>query len=284
MNSKIENIALEQIKSANMDQIFNQRTFFKEFFNVFYDNKPFSEDVVKSIKRDFDINKVTDLSDKLINIFEKRLEDLSEVGIENEIGLIIFIGDGNIDGHSIVIDDSTYVFVDLEAIISRYGSNLEAFLSHEIIHAVHYNLNKEFYPENYKSVEDKYLKTLIEEGLATYMNMLIFGFSRNSSYWLDILKSDEVMEWVSSCEKEKISIGKKLNELIENKQYDNSLYLKLFCIKKSEKLTEYRMGYYYGSEIIRKICSENSVNQVFNLKFSDVKNYINEYFETYIAK
>jgi hypothetical protein len=283
MENKIMNLALIQMKSDNVNQVFNQELFFNEYFKVFYDNKPFSENVIKSIKQDLDINILNSLSNKLINIFEKRCAVFSQIGMVNEIGLILFIGDGNIDGHSIVIDDSTYVFVDLKAVISRSEDNLGPFLSHEIIHAIHYYLNKEFYPKNYNGPKDIYLKTLIAEGLATYMSMLLFGLSEDLAYWLGLLKLNEIKEWTSNCKNMKTSMGIKLKELIVNKEFNRNIYNKLFCINKSEKLTEYRMGYYYGSEIMKNIFKNNSINRIFELEFIDIKNYINEYFESIIV-
>lgn len=74
------------------------------------------------------------------------------------------------------------------------------------------------------------------------------------------------------------NIGQKLKESIVNEEFDKSIYDRLFCVKKSEKFTLYRTGYYYGSQIIQEICNETSINQVFRLKFSDMKKYIDSYF------
>lgn len=284
MENKIINLAIKQMNSDNIKEIFNQESFFQEYFKVFCNNEPFDEKVIKSIQHDLDINAIIDLSNQLINIFENKSSILSRIEIKNEIGLIIFIGYGNIDGHCIILDNYSYVFIDLEAIILRSNEkfNLDAFLSHEIIHAVHYDLNKEFYPKNYNSIEDKYLKTLIAEGFATYMSMYLFGISENLGYWLGFLKSDEVSEWISNCKKIKIDIGVSLKKLIINKEFDIYMYNRLFCIK-SENFTFYRIGYYYGDEIIRTICCENNISKTLSLKFIDINKYINNYFETAIV-
>lgn len=283
MENKIINLAIKQMNLDNINKIFSQESFFQEYFKVFCENKPFDEKVIKSIKHDIDIETVIDLSNKLISIFEDKSAILSRIGIKNEIGLIIFIGNGNIDGHCIILDNYSYVFVDLEAIILRSNKNfnLEAFLSHELIHAVHYNLNKEFYPQNYKSIEDKYLKTLIAEGFATYMSMYLFGISENLGYWLGFLESDEVSEWICNCKKNKTAIGIRLKKLIINKEFDVDMYNRLFCIK-SEEFTFYRIGYYYGCEIIRIIFLQKNISETLGLKFTDISKYINNYFKTVI--
>lgn len=277
------NLAIKQMNFDNLNEILSQDSFFQEYFKVFCENKPFDEKVINSIEHDLDIDTVIDLSNQLISIFEDKSAILSIIGIKNEIGLIIFIGNGNIDGHCIILDNYSYVFVGLEAIILRSNKNfnLDAFLSHEIIHAVHYNLNKEFYPKNYNSIEDKYLKPLIAEGFATFMSMYIFGISENLAYWLGFLESDEVSEWICNSKKIKTDIGISLKKLIINKEFDIDMYNRLFCIK-SKKFTIYRIGYYYGCEIIRIICRQNNISETLGLKFTDISKYINNYFKTAI--
>ena len=283
MENKIMNLAIKQMNLDNINKIFGQESFFQEYFKVFCKNKPFDEKVIKSIKHDIDIETVINLSNQLISIFEDKSAILSRIGIKNEIGLIIFIGDGTIDGHCIILENYSYVFVDLKAIILRSNKNfnLDAFLSHEIIHAVHYDLNKEFYPKNYNSIEDTYLKTLIAEGCATYMSMYLFGISENLGYWLGFLETDEVSEWICNCKKIKTDIGISLRKLIINKEFDVDMYNKLFCIK-SEEFTFYRIGYYYGCEIIRIIYCENNISKSLSIKFIDMNKYINNYFKAAI--
>ncbi|MCB2309793.1 DUF2268 domain-containing putative Zn-dependent protease [Clostridium tagluense] len=285
MENKIINLAIKQMKSDSINEIFSQESFFEEYFKVFCDNKPFDENIINSIQHDLDINNVINLSNTLINKFLKKVNILSRMNIISDIGLIIFIGDGNIDGHSIILNKYAYLFIDLNAIISRSDKNydLDAFLSHEIIHAVHYDLNKEFYPKNYNLTEDKYFKTLIAEGMATYMSIYLFGIPENSAYWLGFLAKNEVDEWVCNCENMRMNIGISLKKLISNKKFDKNIYDRLFCIIRAEKLTSYRVGYYYGCEIIKMACYENSINEAFRLKFNDIKKYVNAYFKITIV-
>ncbi|MBU3201773.1 DUF2268 domain-containing putative Zn-dependent protease (plasmid) [Clostridium estertheticum] len=285
MENRIKNLAVEQMKSDNINEMYSKEPFFKEYSKVFCENKLFNKDIINAMQQGININHAIKLSDTLINKFEKKVNILSEIDAKISIGLIIFIGDGKIDGNSIILNNSTYVFIDLNAIISRSNQNydLDAFLAHEIIHAAHYDLNKAFYPKNYNLIEDKYLKRLIGEGLATYMSILLFGISEELGYWVGFLKNDDIIQWIYNCESMKTSMGINLKVLISNKRFDKSLYDKLFCITKYEDFTFSRMGYYYGCEIIKKICNENSINEVFRLEFNDIKKYINAYFKIKIV-
>ncbi len=281
MKNKIINLAIKQMKFHNINGVFRQKSFFKEYFKVFRENKPFNENIIYSILHSLELNDVVNLSNTLISKFEKKADILSRNDFKSDIGLIIFIGDGYIDGHSIFLNNSTYVFIDIYAISSRSNEkyDLEAFLSHEIIHAVHYDLNKAFYPENYNLTEDKYLKTLIVEGMATYMSIALFGIPEISAYWFGLLSKYELNEWVCNCETMKTTIGLNLKELVSESKFDKNIYDKLFCVIKSESFTSHRIGYYYGCQIIKMIYYENSINEVFRLEFNDIKKYINAYFK-----
>ena len=281
MDDNIINLAVKEILSNNIEEMIKKETFFKEYFRVFYNNKIFNEDTIKSISENIKLDTVNELSEKLIKIFKDKLNILSNLHIENQIGLILFIGDGKIDGHSIIINNYVYVFIDLKALISRsnYNYDLDSFISHEIIHAIHYKLNKAFYNKDYSIMKDIYLKTLIIEGMATYMTMRIFKTSERLGYWLGLMNLEEIEEWKNNCKKLKLNIGKRLNKTIANKKFDKDLYDKLFCIKKGEKLTLYRTGYYYGAEIIKNICIDMSINEIFNINLESIMDYINSYFD-----
>ncbi|WP_026884705.1 DUF2268 domain-containing putative Zn-dependent protease [Clostridium akagii] len=284
MENKIMNLAIKEMRSNNINEIIDQEVFFKEYFKVFCYKKPFDQDIMSSLQTDLDIDDVINLSNTLIIKFKKMANMMEKNGFKNDIGLIIFIGDGVIDGHSIIINNYSYVFVDLKAIMLRSKGkyNLDAFMSHEMIHAAHYDLNKEFYPDNYNLIDDKYFRTLIVEGMATYMSMILFGIPENSAYWFGLLENNEVGEWITNCKKMKTNMGINLKKIIDDEEFDNSIYNKLFCVK-TQKFTSYRTGYYYGCEIIKNISYENSINGVFRLEFNNIKKYINAYFKIVIV-
>ncbi|WP_459477552.1 DUF2268 domain-containing putative Zn-dependent protease [Clostridium saccharoperbutylacetonicum] len=285
MENNVVNLAIKQMKCGSMNELIVKEAFFEEYFNVFCNNTHFDKDAINKFVNDIRLKDAISFSDRVVEIFNTKINILQRLGIENKIGLIIFIGDGNIDGHSIILNDNSYVFVDLKAIILRSNKNfdLDTFISHEIIHAIHYNLNVEFYPKNYKSIEDMYLKVLIEEGMATYLSINLFEISKEIGYWLGFLENNEVNEWIFNCEKMRFDIGINLKELIANSNFDKDMYNRLFCIK-SEKFTFYRLGYYYGYEIIKNICNKHSFKDLLCLNFIDIKKEINDYFKTDLCK
>src|SRR5690625_6578047 len=73
-----------------------------------------------------------------------------------------------------LIKGKPYVFFDLNAIIPRIDFyNFNVFATHEILHAIHYYLNPEFYQLNHRTIEEKYLKLLLSEGIATHLSHVI---------------------------------------------------------------------------------------------------------------
>ncbi|NEZ49264.1 hypothetical protein FDB54_06465 [Clostridium botulinum] len=278
IKNQVVNLAIEQLQTEDIDDLLKNNLFFKEYIEVFNGKELFKDNIIKNIIS-ADKGQIDYISDKLIEEFKKISKMFCKKGLENNIGLIIFIGDGSIDGHGIIIDNNPYVFIDLSASIPNISKyNLSTFMVHETIHALHYDLNKEVYPKNYLSVEDRYFKKLISEGIATEFSMSVFHISMESSYWLGLLEHEDVEKWIFNCEKMKLNVGKKLSKTIINDKFNYDIYCKLFTILKLKELTSYRMGYYYGSEIIKTIQQERSNIEMLTLDFDKVKKYIYEYF------
>ncbi|WP_085829267.1 hypothetical protein [Clostridium massiliodielmoense] len=173
MRNQVVNLAIQQLQTKDIENFLKNNLFFKEYIEVFNRKESFKDNIIS-----VDKGQINYISDKLIKEFNKISNVFCKKGLENNIGLIIFIGDGSIDGHGIIIDNNTYVFIDLSAIIPNISKyNLSTFMVHETIHALHYDLNKEFYPKNYLSVEDRFFKKLISEGIATEFSMSVFHIS-----------------------------------------------------------------------------------------------------------
>lgn len=278
IKNQIVNLVMQQLQTKDIENFLKNNLFFKEYIEVFNKKESFIDSMIKNIIS-ADKGQIDYISDKLIKEFNKVSNVFCKKGLENNIGLIIFIGDGSIDGHGIIVEDYPYVFIDLAAIIPNVSKyNLFSFIVHETIHAFHYDLNKEFYPKNYLSVEDRFLKKLIAEGISTEFSMSVFHISMESAYWLGLLDHKDVREWIFNCEKMKLDVGKKLNEIIVDNKFNYNIYCKLFTILKFKELTKYRVGYYYGSEIIKIIEKERRNIEILTLNFHKIKKYICEYF------
>lgn len=151
-------------------------------------------------------------------------------------------------------------------------------MTHEMLHPIHYSLNPDFYRGNYRTVEEKYLKLLFSEGIATHFSYVISEEKLEDTYWFGYLEQEQVWDWIKNCEKMKDEIGVQLYEAIEADKIDHSLYNRLFGIEDFTKLTFYRTGYYYGAEMVKKTLQERDINDVLTMNYREVKDRIKSCF------
>lgn len=74
-------------------------------------------------------------------------------------------------------------------------------------------------------------------------------------------------------------IGTRLRDILINNKSDDYLYNKMFCINLKEELYKYRIGYYYGAEIVREMNCYMDIKLLLLLKVEYFISYINKYFE-----
>lgn len=254
---EVLNLAEKQIKSKSLNPI--ESAFFKEYFRLFNSNVNFEKDT-KQLMQAYSSQEVSKTVSFLKTLSEEILYQINDIlNRDVVLDIITFFGDCSYDGHAILIDGKPYIFFDLNAILPRLDFyNFKAFITHEMIHGVHYILNPAFYRGNYHTVEEKYLKLLFAEGIATYLS--------------------QVWEWVRNCEKMKNDIGNNLQQAINLGKLDNHLYNCLFGIDDFEMVTSYRTGYYYGSEIVKYFVEEKNINDVLLLDYKGAKKLIDDYF------
>ncbi|KAB3531050.1 DUF2268 domain-containing protein [Alkaliphilus pronyensis] len=214
-------------------------------------------------------NEIVKISEKI----EKKLE------IINAPDTVLFIGDGSIDGHGIIVEGKTYGIFELTTLknsINLYNSDL--FLAHELIHPIHYRLNKEYFPKEWGSVEEYYFKRMISEGIATYFSKEACETSVDEAYWFGYLKLKELHKWISYCEEIKSETSIKLSKSISEKILDSNLYRQLFSIEGYDNISKYRLAYYYGYHIIEDISKSYTFEQILKLKYKDLRHYMLDYF------
>ena len=193
---------------------------------------------------------------------------------------VFFIGDGTIDGHGLIINDTPYGIFELSTLkegLKQYRADV--FLTHELLHPLHYQQNGEYFPRNWKSPEEYYFKRMFSEGLATYFSKEILKIPVNDAYWFGFLEEEALQKWMNYCEKEKAVIGNKLKKSLEDQRLNSALYRQLFSIEGFENLTEYRLAYYYGCGIIKSIHQDFGYHKILTMKYEDARDHIFKYFE-----
>src|SRR5699024_6182586 len=220
--------------------------FYDEYFQVFNDNPDFNEDTLH-LMESYSEEDILQVASFLHEKTKEVMEDISSViDIDFDIDLITFLGDCSFDGHGILLEGKAYVFFDLHAILPRLDFyNFDVFITHELIHSIHYHKNPSFYRQNHSSLKEKYFKLLFSEGIATYFSYLITGEDIEQAYWFNFLSNQEVNKWINNCEKLRNSLAKQIELSIEKDNFDPRLYEHLFGIEDFSKLLSSRLGYYY---------------------------------------
>ncbi|ENK0557438.1 hypothetical protein B2H94_06635 [Clostridium sporogenes] len=261
-------------------ELYKTHIFFNEYFNVFNKDPNFKENTEK-ILYEYSKESIYKAFNILKNTFEKKVNFISDsLDLKIIPGLIVFIGDGYIDGHGALINNKPYVFFDLSAIIPNFNKyNIDLFVTHELLHGIHYSYNPYFYPKYYNSIEEKYFKRMIAEGIATNLSPTFSSSTIEDSYWMGLLDKKEVQIWVDSCEKMKNNIAYKIDSALKSSSFDEDLYHTLYTVSDLKHLTNSRLAYYYGSQIINELRDYKSINEILSMDYEYFKDCILLYFQ-----
>ena len=263
------------------------------------DNNPLFDDFLDEYRRVFVpetdlVNKLTEAvaeADPLItrqnvetltgNIIKvgKMLKDFFP--IDEVPDTIFFIGPGNWDGHGIMVKGKAYTFFDmtlLNRIMKNPGFKKEVHNLHEMIHALHYSLNRNFYPGNYDSVKDEFFNKMWAEGIASYLSMKITGAKLSEALCFGFLENEEFYEWIEKCEELKGGFHKSIMDSIRKDSIDKKAYNRLFFMC-GETISQGRFGYYYGFEAVKRIAGESGDESLLFKKPDEVAKCIEIYFE-----
>ncbi|MDQ0159503.1 hypothetical protein [Alkalibacillus salilacus] len=271
------NFAYSQINCN--EQNFIHHPFFREYLKVFNSNDDFHKNV-NELTKNYSTNDINGSIEFLRTLTAEMFYSINDsLRLDFEVGVVVFIGDCSYDGHGILFDGKPYVFLDLSAIIPRLNIyNLNTFITHELIHSIHYFINPDFYRGNFKSIEEKYYKLIFAEGIATKLSSELTNDSDEQIYWFGFLDAMKVKNWINNCEKMKSEIGKEIKNAINTEAFDNALNNKLFSIEDFEKLDMYRVGYYYGAKIVGQFLEHKTIDEVLRLNYAEARKYINDYF------
>lgn len=201
---------------------------------------------------------------------------LSEYKID---GVIFLLGDMTIDSHGITLKDKSYMIVDLLAYDNAKDKyNPKSFVIHEIVHPIHYKLNPEMYFRNHINLMDTTVKRILVEGLATYLTKYYTDESDADIFWLGYLDKQGVDKWIDYSDKRRVENGVALEDIVKSKKWERESQIEFFSISDPMKLWEGRVAYYYGYKIVKKLMEAHTVNEILNLKYNDLKPYVQKYF------
>lgn len=194
---------------------------------------------------------------------------------------IFFLGPGCWDGHGIIVKEKAYTFFDmtlLNFLMKNPGFKKEVHNLHEMIHALHYQLNRDFYPGRYRSVRDHFLNKMAAEGIASFLSMKISGAKLSETMCFGFLENEEFDEWIDRCSELKTDFHRSIMESIEKDFIDRETENRLFFTG-GGSISQGRFGYYYGFEAVKKIAAESGDKSLLLMKPDEVAKSIEIYME-----
>lgn len=228
-----------------------------------------------------DLNGLQNLMEKLKKAIEKGYETLSKhIKLIDDITYVIMIGDGSIDGHGVVIEDKPYVIIDILALSGgRDFYDLDVFVIHESVHAIHYSKSPDMSFNNYNGTEDMYFKRLASEGIATFISGKLHDSHLGEEFWLGFLDKNRTSEWITYCTRNIGNVSSSLKKSIQSDELDIDLYYNLFSITDPSNIGNSRLAYYYGYEICMIASQAMGFETLMTLNEDKWSNMIKSYFE-----
>ncbi len=255
--------------------------FFNEYFSAMGNKERFQDTIAERIAA-IGANEM-DLGISVLEQGVKRTRDAIQSALDptHMPQCVLFVGEGSWDGNGLIIDRHPYFFVDLSLVKDRLGKHspfdIQTFLTHEALHALHYLSSPEFYPGNYTIKRDKYYGRMVAEGIASYMSARILGKSIKEALWMGFLGEAELRRWVDYCEESRWDFGTALTRAIAGEE-DLYLWYDLFGVRDMSNLAESRSGYYYGYQIARELATAYGDDGLLQLSYADVEPHISRYF------
>ncbi len=273
------NIAETQLEKGAQVAFEKFPEFFTEYFKIMENKKEFCgkiPDIVEKTNKEETLRNISIL-EKIAKEVEPRVKLANK---ENRFpGIAFFVGLNNYDGHGFLVNGKPYVFLNMTRMnqmmhLKRFS--IKTHLVHEAFHALHYFYSPEFYPKKYTFNRKEVLKTLIAEGVATYLSKKALKTSDAEALWFGLLNEKDVSVWIKNCKRSLNTVRKKLNTSV-----NKSFFLSLFTVSgmDTESLKNGRCGYCYGAEIAELAAAEYGDSGILELTFKEFEKYAERYFE-----
>ncbi len=232
---------------------------FSHYFKYWANRKSFSDNIIS--RTDLEICRKL-----VINNLQSVLKSIEDYGLSaDNITLILFTGQSTSNGHAFKHEDRMIVWIPVET----YQTALQArvFLTHEIVHGIHYSLSPGFLFSN-ESERIHTGRQIITEGIATYFTKQILRIHESEALWADYLCEQKVNEWIADCRR----------RLAELKTYCRKSFSEsdgnsgLFHAGDPSDIFRYRAGYLVGMEFVKWLTdNQNTEKEILQSPRSDLE-------------
>ena len=283
---KFINIAKKQIQNNNLFEVVEGEysNFFAELFENFGNKDAFYKEfpvVYKKLNLQEVENNIFQIQQTALQIYPQIEKLFVGIFIPN---IITYIDCMTWDGHSVMLDSIPHTFFNL-TLMSKHHFKQPRFdkkvhCAHEIAHSLHYNYSPDFYPANTTNEYDKLLCKLYSEGIATYISDVLTEKKSDDIYWFGLSEEGFVNRWIDNCENRRYKFLQLINHVKETSEANDDLTSEFFSFSGYPE-TDYlnsRLGYYYGSEIVKSISDKYSIKELLSLSREIVEAATVKYF------
>ncbi len=169
-----------------------------------------------------------------------------------DLDVVLFVGKGCSNGHA--FKDSGHWIVWLP--VETYGNNTltDVFVTHEIVHALHYRSSTRYYFET--TAQHRQLgRQLVTEGLATYLTKRILRCSPETALWGGYLPDRKVKTWMCECRARVKELHNYARRHLLSTQHSE-----LFQANEPSDILRYRGGYFLGAVLIESIAKKDDLS------------------------
>jgi hypothetical protein len=210
--------------------------------------------------------------DRRANLIKSRLKFIEKkfaaagFNLKNQ-KMILFVGQNTTNGHAFYGKGEFIVWLPVESYISR--QRIDIFVTHEIIHALHYSQNPAFYFKN-NAQRLRIGSSLMIEGLATFLTMKILKINAGQALWADYISAKEAKLWLEQCQQRK---NEMLKFVLKNFNLSDQK-IELFGGTNPRDVFRSRGGYWLGLQIIQQIARKYPIKKLLKIPKKDFESLI----------
>ncbi|OGL66918.1 hypothetical protein A2856_00220 [Candidatus Uhrbacteria bacterium RIFCSPHIGHO2_01_FULL_63_20] len=170
---------------------------------------------------------------------------LERIGLPaDEVRTMIIRGNGSANGHACLIDGKPVAWFAAEGYPTQ--ERADAFVPHEIIHAIHYPLCHD-YAFDTKEKKNELGRQLVTEGIATVLTAQAMDIPLEQALWADVQTIEATKRWMETISSD---LPKRASSIRERWNEDAGEW---FLANDPSDPFRYRAGYAIGAMTIDRV-------------------------------
>jgi hypothetical protein len=201
----------------------------------------------------FDTNGIRERARRVLrtlDVIEPRLKERLSI---RELTVVLFVGGDTSNGHAFLDGDRCVVWIPVETYATDHRAHI--FLTHEIIHGLHYSRAREFFFQDELS-KNQLGRQLITEGVATFLTAQILGVSEQEALWADYLTPEQFGSWLVECQMRE----PELRAFFREHFFESMVEPALFQANNPADVVNYRAGYFVGLAVVRNLLDREKLS------------------------